>query len=139
MKTLIKSLAIISGFVLILSSCYKHNWETLHPNGHVSATPCVLADTVSYIHDVEPILNASCGTTGSQASSCHGVGGSGGDYSDWINFSGNTCPDSTCNVYYDITWDPVNAPHNMPLGGLKLSQCDINKIIRWMNQGSLNN
>ncbi|MEO8759807.1 MAG: hypothetical protein ABI388_02115 [Bacteroidia bacterium] len=137
MKTFVKNLAIVVAFVLMLSSCYKHNWETLHSGGQVAA-PCILADTVRYSSDVAPIINASCGTSGSQATSCHGVGSTGGNYSDYSHFSNVTSPDSLNNVYLDITWAPT-APHNMPLSSSKLSQCDIDKIIRWMDQGSLNN
>jgi hypothetical protein len=138
MKAKKGNLAVIAVIGLLLTSCYYHNWENLHPSGQVSATPCVLPDTVSYSNVIAPLLVTNCGVSGAQASTCHGVGGAGGNYSTYQKFSNVTSPDSLNNVYLDITWNP-NAPHNMPLGGSKLSQCDINKIIRWMDQGSLNN
>lgn len=128
-------LAIMVVTALSLSSCYYHNWENIHPGGQIASKPCVLADTISYNADVVPILNASCGVSGSQALNCHGAGATGPDLSTYTNFSSFTSPDSLNSVYSDITW----SGNKMPKNGSKLSQCDINKIIRWMDQGSKNN
>ncbi|MBS1645867.1 MAG: hypothetical protein JST67_00860 [Bacteroidetes bacterium] len=122
---------------LILGSCYYHNWETMNP---VAATPppCILPDSVSYSRDIVPILTTNCGISGTQAASCHGSGGLGSNFSSYQHFAGNTSADSTNNVYLDITWAP-NALHTMPKGASKMDPCTINKIIRWMDQGSKNN
>jgi hypothetical protein len=135
-----KANKIVVALVVItlgLTSCYYHNWETLHPSGQVATAPCIVPDTVSYSKDIVPIINASCGATGSQASSCHGSGSSSGY--DYTSYSGlyQTCKhDSSSLVYGAITGTSGTA---MPLGGPLLDKCTINKIVNWLNQGAPQN
>jgi hypothetical protein len=87
---------------------------------------------ISYSTDIVPILNKSCGASDN---SCHSSSSTSGELLDFwagVNYSA-----STGKLASSIVWDG-NAT-NMPKNGVKLSSCDIKKILRWVNTGAPDN
>ena len=125
-------LAVFLG-ILLLSGCYYDNLEELHP----SPPPCDTIET-SFVNDILPIMNTSCGGL---RSDCHQndatASGYGlGNYTDVINTINGS------GVFLEtITHDPsINSSKWMPKGtSAKIDDCSILKIEAWLNEGSLNN
>jgi len=134
-QTIISALITLVG--LILTSCYWHNWEKINPTPVVKT--CTLPDTVSYSKDIVPILTANCSLNNS---ACHSssASSSGGDMTTYQRVVNNFCSgDSLSDMYKAITWSDPSNTTPMPENSGKLSQCDINKIVRWLDQGTPNN
>ena len=110
-------------FSLALTGCYYDKAEMVYPQG---------CDTTNmrYSTDIVGILAANC-------YACHAGSASAGGgnmlegYSNLINYVSNG------KLVKAITHAPgVSAmPKNMP----KMSECNINKIIAWVNSGAPNN
>jgi len=126
-----KKVLIIAGTIIALAGCYNDSYDKLYPVPVTKGTTNTCdTTTISYTTDILPILNANC-----NSSSCHASGGSSG-----YNFSDTTVLHSSTvvqNIVNDINFTPSGKGHNsMPYLGNKISQCDINKITRWVNLGS---
>jgi len=126
-----KILFAVTLLTVIVTGCYNDKSDKLYP-----APTNVTCDTttVTYAADVKPIIVANCAVSGG----CHDAAGkatSGFDYTVFSDLQGNAL-DGT--LVRDITW--ATHANQMPKGtGSKLPDCDINKIIRWVNLGALNN
>ncbi|MCX6290943.1 MAG: hypothetical protein NT126_04190 [Bacteroidetes bacterium] len=131
MKVLVKNYLPILFVLLFFSSCYYDNLEELHPV--VSAANCDTTVTISYVTDVKPILDASCGTN----TSCHSTASS----TSGIPLDNYADVSSTASmIVKSITHDPSYTPTQwMPSGGGTLDSCSIKKVIAWVHQGKLNN
>jgi len=117
-------LAIV--FVSGITSCYNNKFDQVY------ASPASTCDTTSitYSHDIAPIIIANCYGAGS---SCHNVGGiSGFDYTSYTGVIVNVPSGALLN---DINWTPLRGNNDMPKDAGKLDQCDINKITRWIDEG----
>lgn len=134
-KSLLAGLLFVSG----LAACNYDNFEEIHPSTP-GGTSCVIPDTVSYATNIQPILNASCG---SNDNGCH-------DASNSINLGGNgsladhagtveTIADDGITQFMGRIRQTVAQSKWMPKGGGKLDDCSIDKIQRWIDQGQLNN
>jgi mono/diheme cytochrome c family protein len=132
MKNRFVGIGFAAAFVLLLTiSCTKENVQDL--SGGASAAVCDSTNS-KYGVDVLPILQANC-------YNCHGNGntaGSGGINLDgypnlvkWVNNNGRDY------LIGNITHAPgyVAMPYGLP----KLDDCDINKIISWVNNGAQDN
>jgi hypothetical protein len=110
---------IIIGFI---NSCYYDNIQKLYPNGEVCDTT-----GASYSKTVQPILSSQC-------YNCHsGSAPVGGfvltDYNSvLITVNNGQLKGSVTGNGYPL----------MPLTG-KLSDCNVNQIIAWINTGAPNN
>ncbi len=131
-----KKLIFIALFALpFLNGCYYDNFTEVHP---ILNDTCIVRDTVSFSGDILPIMNQSCGTSNS---GCHKDNSSIGlglaDY----GMVTNNIQDATISVFLQrINHDSgINPAKWMPQGGIKISDCDISKIQKWINQGQLNN
>ncbi len=118
---------ILTVITLLINACSKTSEDLLKPQ-----TP-VACDTTNmqYVRDVLPILQSNC-------YSCHGSGSTGG--SGGISLDGyNNLKIWTDNgvLVGNITHAQGFVP--MPYNGDKLPDCEINKIIAWVNRGALNN
>ncbi|HEV3326344.1 MAG TPA: hypothetical protein VG052_12090 [Puia sp.] len=113
----------VSAFLLYLSSCSKKNAVQLSGGATCDTT------NVKYSTQVLSILQNNCYV-------CHqGPGASSGiDFSNYPAFKGWA---ESGYVVGDITAAPNHIP--MPYGLPKLSDCDINTIIAWIDQGMQNN
>lgn len=110
----------------LIAGCYNDKYDKLYPTGTVT---CDTA-TVSYAADVQPILTAKCNTAG-----CHDATASAGYM--LTTHAGSQAVAATGKLLGTINWTTGFSamPKNLP----KLSDCEINKITRWVNQGALNN
>lgn len=118
-----KYLIIISLALSSLSSCYYDNEEYLYPN----VTACDTS-AVSYSQSIVPILQTNC-------LGCHsGLTPSGGvNLETHANVMIRVNNGSLLNA---VKYNNLNTP--MPPSG-KMSDCNINKIAAWINQGAANN
>lgn len=119
---------IAAACLLILAGCYNDKQDKLYP-----LSTSIVCDTtnVTFGKDVLPILTKNCITSG-----CHDATASGGY--DLRSFDGASAAVANDNqLVKSVTHDPsvVPMPQNLP----KLSDCDINKIVRWVNLGAQNN
>lgn len=114
--------------IFLLSACYYDNEENLNPEVNQA---CDL-NNVTYTATVKPILQASCYMCHSNtnaASSGNGIKLE--NYTDVQNMAKNG--KLLGAVKHQSGYKP------MPLGGVKLNDCDINKLEKWVLNGTLNN
>jgi mono/diheme cytochrome c family protein len=114
----------ILGLSLLLAGCYYDKEQDLYP----SVTACDTS-AVTYSGKVLSIIQSNC-------YSCHGSGNTLGD----VNLDGHT----NLKVFADNGKLSGAINHRtgfsqMPQGGSKLSDCDIQAIEKWISDGSPNN
>ena len=123
----IKKALVLAVIVLPFAGCHNDKADKLYPTPGV-----VVCDTtnVKYASDIKPIFDAKCNTSG-----CHNTGGLGGY--DFTTQAGIQPVALNGKIVGSINWSTGFSamPKNLP----KLSQCEIDKITRWINQGALNN
>lgn len=127
-KKIIVSISLLLFCISILVSCYSDKEEVLYPAGCDTDTVTV----ISYSKHVEPIASNHCYACHSNANYAN----SGGNLKleGYDNFKLATQND---NLLGSIKREAgVSA---MPKNANKLSNCSINLIEKWINQGSLNN
>jgi len=123
-----KSVKYLLAFCLFFVGCSKSNEESLNPAGGGNPTGCDTAN-MKYAANIQPIIQANCYR-------CHGNGQSQGSIS--------------LDTYAKLQRVAVNGTlvgvishasgfTPMPQNASKLSDCDINKIKRWVLNGALNN
>jgi|GEM_PF-1686853 len=145
MKTTLKISIIIAIVGLTLSSCYWHNWDTVHPNALAATPPCTVdtGTVISYSANVAPIVASKCSISG-----CHSAGGNGSasDYT-FYGTSGShgasgfvaVCSNDTSgsSAWQDITGASGNP---MPKSGYPaLTPCEKATLRNWIHQGAQNN
>ncbi|MBX2906430.1 MAG: hypothetical protein KF744_10360 [Taibaiella sp.] len=110
----------------IVAGCYNDKYDKLYPTGTVACD----TSTITYASDIQPIFNAKCNTAG-----CHDATASGG-YT-LTTHAGSQVAVNSGKLLGSVTWTTGFSamPKNLP----KLSDCEINKITRWINQGAPNN
>ncbi len=117
--------AIMFAIITIMVSCTKKS-EDMFPINNCDTT------NVKYSVDIVAILQTNCYR-------CHGAGNTGG--SGGILLEGYVNLSKWANNGYlvgNVTHAPGYIP--MPYGqAQKISACEINRIIAWVNQGSKNN
>ena len=130
-----KKIILAATALVIFAGCYNDKYDKLYPLPTTTTTTCDTT-TITYTHDILPIITASCYNT--STGGCHGTGTTSGyDYTTFSVLQNNALSGW---VVQDINFAATGRGHNnMPLNGSKLSACDINKITRWVNQGALNN
>ncbi len=106
--------------LIVYSSCYKDNIETLYPVISCDTT------TATFAADIQPIVSVNCASNG-----CHDASTASGGY------ALDTYAGVETIVYNGRLLGTIQAG-TMPKSGA-LSQCNINKITRWVNLGALNN
>tara|TARA_B100000795_G_scaffold268717_1_gene256286 strand:+ start:4219 stop:4587 length:369 start_codon:yes stop_codon:yes gene_type:complete len=121
-----KKLFLLSTVLALYSSCYNDSEEALY--GDVQCD----TDVMSYIDDIEPIITANC-------TSCHyGVTPSASlnlDSFDAVKLSAlNTTNDGLVNRVERLEGESGAMPTNY-----RLTQCQIDQINAWIDQGALNN
>lgn len=126
MKRILSILFIL--FVATVAGCYYDTEEKLYPE---LSTSCDLTN-VTFAATVTPILQASC-------FSCHSnsnAAGSGGgikiqNYADVVTLAKNG------KLMGTVTH--ASGYQAMPQGGGKLTDCEINQLQKWIDNGTLNN
>jgi hypothetical protein len=119
-------MAVLLFLVGVTSSCYYDIDEQLYPgNGNCDTTAAV-----NYSSSVKIIL------TNNNCMGCHsGAGASGGIKLD--TYAGVSAVAQNGKLYGSVARLPGYSP--MPQGGNKMSNCDIIKIKKWIDNGSPNN
>jgi hypothetical protein len=115
--------------VFTLSSCYNYKYDQLFPDS--------VCDTsnITYTIDIEPIIAANCAISGG----CHDAAGALISGHDYTSYAGLKAVASYSFIITDINWMPTAGHNDMPKNGAKLSDCDIDKITRWVNEGAPDN
>jgi hypothetical protein len=126
-----KKIIAVACLAVILGSCYNDKADKLYP---APVTTCDTT-TISYSHDIAPIVIASCYSPGNGCHDAAGAATSGFDYQSSVTAIQSNALSGT--LLGDINWLPRH--NNMPKNGSKLSDCEINKMTRWVNEGAPNN
>lgn len=116
-----KIYAGILGCVL-LSSCYYDIESELYPEG------CDTPQIVSYEQDVQPIIDLNCAISG-----CHALGGEAPML--LVSYEGIKEIIESGDFEFRV-FESLEDP--MPPSG-QLGDCDQELILRWINQGALDN
>lgn len=133
MKLTIKHiLPIAASALIILAGCYNDKADQLYPEPTTTGggNTCDTT-TMSYNDDIKPIISQYCTDP-----NCHVGGGTTGSY------LLNTYDGLKLTVTNNRLLGAINQDNGfvaMPQGMSKLSDCNINKITAWINQGALNN
>jgi hypothetical protein len=127
MRSKILSIVSCTTIIFFLQACSKDNEQNILVQ---QPSTC---DTINmqYTKNILPILQANC-------YSCHGNGSTGG--SGGISLDGYiNLQKWVANGYLlgNISYAPGFV--GMPVGQPKLSSCDINKVVSWINHGYQNN
>ena len=125
MKKVVLSISVLSCIALGVTGCYNDKYDQLYP-----AAPVTTCDTtaVSYATVIVPILNQSCNISG-----CHDPAGASTSGFDFTVYNTLKRQGTNGNLVGDISW--ASGHNAMPKSGSKISDCDINKITAWVNQG----
>jgi uncharacterized membrane protein len=115
-------------FVATITGCYYDSEEALYPT---VSTTCDLT-TVTFATTVKPILQASC-------LSCHSnsKAASSGSGIKLENYSDVVITTKNGQLMGSIKHS--NGYVAMPNGGGKLTDCEISKLQKWIDNGMLNN
>jgi mono/diheme cytochrome c family protein len=122
MKHLLRISAAVLLLTVSLTSCYYDKEDVLYPS-----TSCDTA-TVTYSQTINPIMVGNCNICHSKALANGGVVTDNWDSLSSVARRGKL-------------WPAVShtGPKPMPQGADKLSDCNLGKIKKWINEGSLNN
>lgn len=130
-KVILPLAAIIIVCSMLMVSCSKDNEAAVNPGNDTTGTGGNTCDTVNmkYTANVLPIISGNC-------YGCHGNGASAGGVSldSYAKLKTQADNGNLLGVITHASGFPA-----MPLGGTKLSDCNINIIRSWINHGTLNN
>lgn len=117
----VNKVGITIGMITILTiSCYKDKEDLLYGNSNCDTT------TVSFATDILPIIQNSCATVG-----CHVMGGSGNGLFENYNQVKAKVDNGSFRQRVIVTKDmPPSSP---------LSDCQIQHITKWLDNGAPNN
>ncbi len=114
--------------IISLTGCYYDSEEALYPQ---LSTGCDLSN-VTFAATVTPILQASCHSCHSNSNAVNSGGGVKiQNYADVVILANNG------KLMGTITH--ASGYQQMPQGGGKLSDCEINQLQKWIDNGKLNN
>lgn len=114
--------------IVSLTGCYYDSEEKLYPQ--LSAS-CDLTN-VTFAETVTPILQASCYSCHSNSNAANSGGGIKiQNYADVLTIAKNGKLMGTVNH--------SSGYQAMPQGGGKLTDCEINQLQKWIDNGTLNN
>lgn len=121
--------SVIFLMIITITGCYYDNEEYLYPQSAVCET-----DNMSFANDIWPVINASC-------KGCHGGGSPAGNiplenYTD-VAASAAISEGNYGSLYGAVSHASGNSP--MPKNADKLSDCTIDQIKAWIDQGALDN
>lgn len=130
-KYILTSLLFLSAVVFSCSKSSEDNYTDPDPNpGGGNNNNC---DTtgMSYQNDIVPILSANCYT-------CHGENSNSGSMGIVLEGHSNIKPRADAGTLMGVITHSSGFPA-MPKDGAKLSECNINKIRSWVENGALDN
>lgn len=129
-KTILISLACIA---ITIFSCSKSSEDTLEPDpnpGGGGNNNCDTTD-ITYAADIVPILQSNC-------YSCHGENTNSGSMGIVLEGYDNIKPKADNGTLIGVITHAAGFPP-MPKDGAKLSECNINKIRAWIDEGAQDN
>jgi hypothetical protein len=126
-------LGIIVTIVAVVYSCKNDKYDKLYPASSTTTT-CDTSGTISYSKDIMPIVQEYCYSPGN---GCHDAAGSATSGYDYTTYQGIVSNAQNGLLLGDITW--ASGYNQMPKNGAKLSDCDIAKFAKWINEGAPNN
>ncbi|GAA4466963.1 hypothetical protein GCM10023093_21980 [Nemorincola caseinilytica] len=122
-----RKILAVAAIAMIATGCYNDKYEELYPKGTVVCD----TTTVAFAGDIKPILDSKCNTSG-----CHDAATASGGYN-FTTHAGVQPAMLNGRILGSVKW--MSGFSAMPKDLPKLSQCEIDKMTRWMNQGALNN
>jgi hypothetical protein len=124
MNNQIRLIAATLLFSFSLSGCYFDKENELYP----TAANCDTAGVITYSHSIAPVMEANCNV-------CHNKSNASGDVIT------DNYDDLSIHALDGHLWSAVNwtGASHMPKGGEKLPECDLTKIKKWIDAGSLHN
>ncbi len=136
-KVCILILTIFSTGTLFMSGCYYDNLQELRPASTTdsAANKCDTAKVMSFATDIQPVLSGNCGT----GTPCHSssTAQSGVDLS---TYEGVKAVADDGKLISSIKWDDVATFSHMPKNSpVKISDCAMAKISKWVGAGAPNN
>lgn len=121
-------------FLSTFSGCYYDNFAELHPGAGLSNICDSSKTVVSYTNDIVPILNNSCGTN----NACHNAPSLNNNNVDLSNYTGVFGATQGGILYESVSW--TGTASKMPKGSsVKISDCQIALIRKWIDAGAPNN
>lgn len=124
-KRLLPALLAIALNGIILSGCYTDNEEDLYP-----ASTCNLT-TVTFATTIKPIIEANCISSG-----CHDAATASNGY-DLTTYAGVKLSVDNNKMLGVINHSSGFSA--MPKNAAMLSQCNLDQIKKWVDDGALNN
>jgi len=129
-KAIIISLAVFTTIIFACSKSSEDNYtDPPDPPGGGNSN-CDTA-SIEYQADIVPILTANC-------YACHGTNTNSGSMGIVLEGYENIKPKADNGTLIGVITHTSGYPA-MPKDGTKLSDCNINKIRAWINQGTQNN
>jgi len=123
MKDFLKSAAVLMVFIMATTSCYYDNRQDVYQNFPNFCDTTGLRYTI----DIKPIVDVSCANP-----NCHSPAGGQQPLLNTIDGLKNN--EQKVRTRINL---PVGSPGKMPLGGT-LSDCNIDKIDAWFDDGAPN-
>jgi hypothetical protein len=114
--------------LLCISSCTYEKAEVIIPVIQDTISVCD-SSNITYSQDIQPLMLQHCGTD----NACHSTALSTND-TPLDSYELDTLFAGTGQLLNSITSQNGEDP-KMPKDGDKLSECDVNKIRAWINQG----
>lgn len=121
-----KHIIYLTFSLFLLTSCYYDKAQEIYPT-----TAACDTTNVKYATQIVPILNKNCALSGCHNSTSNAAGIAYGTHAETLITINNG------KLINSIKH--VSGFSQMPKGGGKMSDCDINKIQNWVNKGALNN
>ena len=115
--------------LLVFTSCYYDNVDEMNPEAGLVPDCDPDTSAVTYNNYIKNLMFSDCG---SDNSGCHQSGNTISNVS-LATYDDVTAVASTGQLLGSITHDPNYKP--MPQNADKLSDCKINKVTAWINQG----
>jgi hypothetical protein len=127
MRTKLLQILLLIAVIFFASGCYYDNEVDVYPFVN---KPCDTTN-VTYAQTIAPIMSANCNT-------CHNPASPNGNPAVITStYEGLKVVADNGKLYNSVFW--VDGKQNMPDGGSKLSDCDLQKIKIWLNAGAPNN
>lgn len=121
--------AILAVATVFFTGCYYDNFKELHPEKAVVTSNCDSAGVMSYSAQIVPVLNTAC------TAQCHNGTGGGHSMTAWASVKADATSGKLVSC---VIWDG-NAQQMPQFATIKISDCDITKIKKWVAAGALNN
>lgn len=124
MEKRFKYIFVVLAICLAFCSCYYDSEEDLYTN-----VPCSVGTKISYVNQIKPIIEINCMPCHSQVSQNGNVDLEG--HNQMKTYVNNGRLIGSIKHLAGYSKMPVSTP--------KLSECNIQKIEKWIEEGALNN